>query len=320
MNGARTGENDIELSEKLMTRQSEITPQPNTAARRRQIDGFPYMLVVPTVIIELLFVAGPLILGTYYSFFRVNFFKLGDFVWFDNYVRVLTSPEFLTAIGVTAIFTVGSLFFTMIVGFSLALALERDSRLNVFARAVVLIPYIIAMLVGSLLLRWIFQREAGILPWILGPFGLGETTILADPQLALAALVYNAVWRDSAFAMILLMAGLKSVPLQLYQAAKIDGAGAFYRFWRITLPLMRIPILITIIRLFIHFTNSVTFALVLTAGGPNDSTLTVGLHNYNLGFVAFRFGQANALAFMVFLFNLFAVWVLVSLFRQRSRT
>lgn len=284
-----------------------------------QTDWFPYQMVFPAMILEIVFVAGPLMLGTYYSLHRVNYFKLGRFTGLDNYWTVLSSPEFLKAMGVTATFSIASLFFTMLLGFSLALFLEKDSRFNVFLRAVVLVPHIIAMLVGSLLLRWILQRDAGFLPMFLGPLGLGNTTILADPQLALSALIYNAVWRDIAFAMILLMAGLKSVPVQLYQAAKIDGAGAFYRFRRITLPMMRIPILITVIRLFIHFTNSVTFALVLTGGGPNNATLTMGLHNYKLGFEFFRFGQANALAFMVFLFNVSVILVLAYVFRQRAR-
>lgn len=295
------------------------TLTPIQRAKRRRVDLFPYQMILPAMVLEIVFVAGPLILGTYYSLHRVNYFKLGQFVGLDNYIAVLSSPEFVKALSVTAIFAFASLFFTMLIGFSLALALEKDSRFNVVMRAVVLVPHVIAMLVGSLLLRWILQRDAGILPVILGPIGLGETTILADPELALSALIYNAVWRDSAFAMILLMAGLKSVPLQLYQAAKIDGASALYRFWRITLPMMRIPILITVIRLFVFFANSVTFALVLTGGGPNGATNTVGLQNYRLGFEFFRFGHANALAFMMFLFNLGAILVLVYFFRQRAR-
>ena len=145
-------------------------------------------------------------------------------------------------------FSVASLVLTMTVGMALALHLERDTRWSVAIRAVALVPYVISMLVGSLLLRWIFSRDAGLMDAALGPFGLGDVTILADPTAAMAALVFNAVWRDSAFAMILLLAGLKSIPPQLYAAARVDGASAFYQFRRITVPLMRIPILITLVR------------------------------------------------------------------------
>ena len=127
----------------------------------------------------------------------------------------------------------------------------------------------------------------------------------------MAALVFNAVWRDSAFAMILLLAGLKGISPQLYAAARVDGASAWYRFRRITLPLLRVPILITLVRLLIHFVNVLTFALILTGGGPNNATQTMGLAMYRIGFVDFRLGQANALAILVLLFNLVLIAVLL---------
>ena len=130
-------------------------------------------------------------------------------------------------------------------------------------------------------------------------------------------MIFNAVWRDSAFAMILLLAGLKSIPPQLHAAARVDGASAWYRFRRITLPLMRLPILITLVRLLIHFVNVLTFALVLTGGGPNNATQTMGLAMYRLGFIDFRIGEANALAMLVFLFNIVLIAVNVALFRER---
>lgn len=290
------------------------------ARRRRRFDldelrtfGF----VLPLVVMEVLFVAIPLAIGFYYSLYRVDFFELTEFRGFGNYWRVLTSPMVVAAFFATTIFTAGALTLTLTVGFALALYLERDTHWNVAMRAVALVPYVISMLVGSLLLRWMFSRDAGLIGAALGPFGFGDATILADPQLAMAALIFNAVWRDSAFAMILLLAGLKSIPPELYDAARVDGASAFYRFRRITLPLMRIPILITVVRLMIHFVNVLTFALILTGGGPNNSTQTLGLAMYRLGFVEFRMGEANALAFLVFLFNLVLIAVNLILFRQR---
>ncbi|MBL8669397.1 MAG: sugar ABC transporter permease, partial [Alphaproteobacteria bacterium] len=175
----------------------------------------------------------------------------------------------------------------------------------------------ISMLVGSLLLKWIYTPDSGLMHMALGPIGLGGMTLLADPAGAMAALVSNAVWRDSAFAMILLMAGLKGIDPQLHAAARVDGASAWYRFRRLTLPLLRIPILITLVRLLIHFVNVLTFALILTGGGPDQATQTMGLTLYRIGFQDYRLGQANALAFLVFLFNLALIVVLVRLFRER---
>jgi len=278
---------------------------------------YPYRFVLPVLAIEILFVGVPLVIGVYYSLHKADYFQLTNFVGFANYVTVLQSPVVRESLAATAIFSIFSLALTFGVGLALALYLERDTRLHVFTRAVVLVPYTIAMLVGSLLLKWIFSKDAGIMYLALGPLGLPDISVLSDPNSAMAALVYNAVWRDSAFAMILLMAGLKGIDAQLYAAARVDGASAWYRFRRITLPLLRVPILITLIRLLIHFVNVLTFALILTGGGPNNATQTMGLAMYRMGFVDFRLGPANALAFLVLLFNLVLIFILLRLFRQK---
>jgi len=285
---------------------------------RRRIDARPYAFVLPLILFEIGLVLVPLGIGFYYSLHRVDFFRLGDYVGFDNFVRVLTSPDVLRSLAVTATFTIWSLVFTFAVGFSLALYLERDTRTNVALRAIVLIPHVISLLVGSLLLRWILSADAGVLALILNPVGLGDISILGDPGRAMGALVGNAIWRDTAFAMILLMAGLKGIPTQLYAAARVDGATAWYTFRRITLPLMRMPVLITVVRLVIHFVNVLTFALVLTGGGPGSATRGVSLQLYRLGFESYRFGQANALAMLMMAFNVVLILVLVRLFRQRG--
>ncbi|MBS7699836.1 MULTISPECIES: sugar ABC transporter permease [unclassified Chelatococcus] len=279
-----------------------------------------YGFIIPLVVLEILFVVTPLVIGFYYSLYRVDYFELTSFRGFDNYWRVLTSPMVLQSLAATAIFAVGALVLTLSVGMSLALYLEQDTRWNIFSRAAALVPYVISMLVGSLLLRWIFSTDSGLVAATLGPFGLGDATILADPTAAMGALIFNAGWRDSAFAMILLLAGLKSIPPQLHAAARVDGASTWYRFRHITLPLMRIPILIAVVRLLIHFVNVLTFALVLTGGGPNGATQTMGLAMYRLGFLDARIGEANALAILVFLFNIVLIGINVALFSERRRS
>lgn len=287
--------------------------------RRRLLgnpEGFPVALVMPALVLEAVFVFLPLAIGIYYSLHDVRFFQVRRFVGLENYWSALNSSLVINSIMVTSVFTVFSLVFTFVIGIALALHLERDSRSNVAIRVVVLIPYVISMLVGSLLLKWLMSQDAGVLQMILGPFGLGDFSVFADSRNAMAALVYNGVWRDSAFAMILLLAGLKSIPPSLHAAALIDGASPWYRFRRITLPLLRIPILITLVRLLMHFANALTFPLVLTGGGPVNSTETIGLRIFRLGFEEYLLGKANAMAFLVVLFNMSLVVVLIRLFRD----
>lgn len=280
----------------------------------------PYGFVIPFVGLEAVFLLLPLGMSLYYSLFDIKYLIVGDFVGLANYFEIFGDRKFLLSIAVTAMFSILALIATFVIGFSLALWLVRDNRHNVFMRAVVLVPFIISMLVGSLLLKWIFTPEAGLTDILLSPLGLQNVSILGNPDTAMAALVYNAVWRDSAFAMILLMAGLKSIPLHLFDAARVDGASAFYRFRRITLPLMRMPILITLVRLMLYFINSLTFQLILTGGGPAGKTTNVVLYMYRSAFEDNLLGLGNAMSFILFLFNLAIILVIVMLFRLSGRT
>ena len=275
--------------------------------------------MLPALVLETALVLGPLAIGLYYSLHNVRFFQIRRFVGFDNYTRMLESPEVLNALWVTAVFSIFALVLTFVLGFALAMWLERDGRFVTVMRAVVLVPYMIAMLVGSMLLKWLFSQEAGLSSLALGPLGFGDLSILAEPGTAMAALVFNAMWRDSAFAMIMLLAGLKAIPPELHLAARVDGAGAWMRCRRITLPLLRIPILITLVRLMVHFINILTFPLILTGGGPGNATEVVVLKVFRLGFGDHLLGQANALALLVFCANLVLVGILLALFRRAGR-
>lgn len=275
------------------------------------------VLVAPFLALEFCMVVVPLAYGLYLSFFKVDYFEKTDFLGLENYRAILSSPEFFYSIGTTLSFTILSLIVTFVVGFALALKLEADSRLNIFSRAVVLVPFTISMLVGSLLMKWIMSSDSPITNGLVSSFGL-DGNVLAYPAGAMSALVFNAMWRDSAFAMILLMAGLKSVPLQLYAAARIDGAGPIERFVKITLPLMRLPILITLVRLTIHFLNMLTLPLVLTGGGPGRTTTLIGLEMYHIGFHDYRLGAANAYAILILLANAVLVFAVVKLFQQKD--
>lgn len=286
---------------------------------RRAEFWVPYRLIAPAVALEAGLVIGPLLVGFWYSLHNVRFFQIRSFVGWDNYIRVVTSPEVLESLAATTTFAFFSLILTFALGFALALWLERDGRSATLMRAVVLVPYMIAMLVGSMLLKWLFSQEAGLSQLALGPLGMGDVSILANPKSAMAALVFNAMWRDAAFAMIMLLAGLKSIPPSLHLAARVDGADAWMRFRRITLPLLRIPILITVVRLLIHFVNILTFPLILTGGGPGNATEVVVLRMFRLGFQDHILGPANALAILVFLANLALVAMLLLLFRRAGR-
>lgn len=275
-----------------------------------------YRYLLPALLLEACFVFVPLALSLYYSVHRVRYFQLGEFNGLQNYADVLVHPLFLNSFMVTCAFSLMALALTFLVGFGLALFLNQDTPGSILLRTVVLLPYVIAMLVGSMLLKWIFSTDAGLVPLAAAWLQVANPTILADPDYAMAALVANGIWRDSAFVMVMLLAGLRSIPPNLIQAARIDGAGGFMIFRRILLPLLRPAILITLIRLLLHFANVLTFPLILTGGGPNNATETLALRIFRIGFEDFDLGKANAMALVLCLFNIAAVILLLTVFRK----
>lgn len=281
-------------------------------------NGTVVRLILPFVCIEFFLVILPLLTGVYYSFFDVKYFALGKFLGLRNYFSILTSTELQQSLLTTFSFTCYALAITFAIGFGMAMILQKDSLISVYMRSVIMIPYTISMLVGSMLVKWIISQDSGIIQLILSPLGLGNISILSDPGLAMMALVGNAVWRDVAFAMILLMAGLKSISDELYESARIDGAGTVAQFIYITIPLIKSIIAITIIRLSIHFVNILTYSLVLTGGAPNNATRTITLYLYKLGFEQYRFGMANALAVIMMGFNLLLIFTMLLFFREKE--
>ena len=141
----------------------------------------PYGLLIPALALELVFVGMPLVVGVYYSFHSVRFFRLGAAVGWGNYLAALGSSDFRNCLLVTATFAISSLVLTFVLGFALALYLERDTRLHVLVRAAVLLPYMISMMVGSMLLKWMFSEDAGLFTLFLDTFRIERFSILADP-------------------------------------------------------------------------------------------------------------------------------------------
>ena len=246
------------------------------------------------------FVAVPLGIGVYYSLHEADYFELRASSASTTTSRYSTRRWCARAWFATVIFSVFSLVITLGVGMALALHLERDTRLNVFVRAVVLVPYTIAMLVGSLLLKWIFsqgRRDHVRSCSALRPGGRDHPR-RSERRHGRAGLqrrvARQRVRDDPAARRPQGHSARNSMPPRASTAP-----APWYRFRRITLPLMRVPILITLMRLLIHFVNVLTFALILTGGGPNNATQTMGLAMYRMGFVDFRLGEANALAMLV---------------------
>lgn len=228
---------------------------------------------------------------------RLLIFDISRFVGFDNYLFLLKDDRFWNALKNTAYFTASSVSLELIIGISIALLLNGNFRFKGAARAVVLIPWAIPTVVSARMWEWICNADFGILNYLLGV----KINWLGSPIWAINVAVLTDVWKTTPFVAILLMAGLQVIPQDLYQAAKIDGAGNWSIFRRITLPLLMPVILVVLIFRTLDAFRVFDAVYVLTGGGPANTTETLSIYAYKVLFQTLQFGYGSTLSVVVFL-------------------
>ena len=234
----------------------------------------------------------------------------------ESYLDLSRSPYFANMLWVTAIFVFASVFLQMLLGFLIALLVDqgakRGMRTSIVTRTAVLsawaIPGVIIGIIWSILYE---QSAAGILNYVLSFVGFGEVPFLSDPQVALASVTLANVWRGTAFSMILLYAGLQTLPNDVMEAAKVDGANAWQRLTRVMLPLLAPMLFINLVIVSIETFNTFDMVLALTGGGPGRSTEIAALSVYNQIFEQFNLGQGAATAVLLVGVNLIMTFVYV---------
>jgi multiple sugar transport system permease protein len=269
----------------------------------------PYALVAPTLALVLAFIALPALYGVLISLHRVRFVRLERFVGLGNYIDLLTDPRTWANFRVSFTFVGGSVALTVAIGLGLALLLNQALTGRRALRTIVLLPWITSYVVTYSIARWMFNTDLGFINEALRAIGLSGVEWLNDPIMAMISLILVNVWRSTPYAAVLLLAGLQSLPDEIYQAAAVDGATALRRFYSVTLPLMRVPLMVTLVLLTISDFNVVVAMLVLTGGGPGIATEALSVRMYNEAFVNFRMGPAASICVMIFVIN-----VVISLF------
>jgi ABC-type sugar transport system permease subunit len=190
---------------------------------------------------------------------------------------------------------------TTLLALALALILDRLGDLSVFLLSVILVPWIVSRVAAALLWQWALDSsQAGLLNHMLSWLGIGPVPFLSEPMSAMLCLIGVTVWRTIGYALILLFAGLKNIPNQILNAARIDGARPLYYFFQVILPLIRHPLLVVLSVLTMSYFNEIGIIIGLTGGGPLRATTTLSYLVFHEGFVAYNTGYANALALILF--------------------
>ncbi len=278
----------------------------------------PYLYLLPATVALLLIFVYPMLRATYLGFQSYDqLLGTYEFVGLENYAELLRESDFWNSLRVSAIWVVGSVVGQFVIGFGVALLLNEPWRGNRLARTLLLIPWVMPGLSIGVAWRLIYNPQLGLVNDLLARLGLPGQTWLSSPDSALMAVIVPNVWKAFPFVAVTMLAGLAAIPNDLYEAAKVDGAGVWQRFWHITLPSLRGLTVILTLLLSVWTFNFFDLPFVLTGGGPVNATEVMPILVYRFAFERFAFGYASALAVLMTLINLiFAVFYLRSLLRE----
>jgi multiple sugar transport system permease protein len=273
-----------------------------TRQQKREIVA-AYLFLSPALLLFTIFIALPFLGAFGLSLFSWDMFTRPQFVGLANYVKLFNDPSAHTAILNTLLFTFCSLVLHIGLGMLLALAVNRalPGGLKYFLRTAYFFPLIMSWAAVALMWLYLLDPNFGIIGFYLGKLGLPHPNWLETSSLALPALIFVDLWRTLGFTFIILLAGLTGVPIHLHEAARLDGASAWHRFWNVTVPLMSPTLLFACIITVVGAFQIFDPMFIMTNGGPGTSTLSIVLYIYQTGFQSFQMGYASTLALIVFI-------------------
>jgi multiple sugar transport system permease protein len=275
---------------------------------------FGYLLVGPLVLWLVVTIVVPLAYSVYLGFTDAGVIGTGaNFTGLENYAKVLTDPEFRSAFGRSLIWAIGGAVVQTVLAFAAALALNQTFRGRRFARTWIILSWIIPTIVIAILWRWMLNAGFGIVNWLLTTVGIvGEPVdFLGSASLALPTVVGINAWRWFPFLALIVLAGLSTIPNNVYDAARVDGASRWQVFRTIELPLLQ-PVLFVVGLLGTLWSFNIFDVIwLLTQGGPADATQTLPVLIYQRAFDGFALGEASAIAvlFAIFLLIFSAVYL-----------
>jgi ABC-type sugar transport system permease subunit len=284
-------------------------------ARSRQLA--PYLFVLPNMLVFGLFTIWPAINGFNISLYDSSNGRTFEYVGTENYQRLLTDADYLSALRNTVVYVVGFVVLVTVLATALALLLNHQVRGRGALRAAYFLPVVISPVVVGLVWNWILTRDNGVMNVALSGLGLGRPGWLLDPGLAMAAAIWVGIWVHVGFYMMILLAGLQSIDPNLYEAARLDGASVRRQHQEVTLPLLRPTMLVVVILATITGFQAFDYIFTLTGGGPVGATTLMVQFIYENAFRSpIQYGLASA-AGVIFFVVVFGVTAVNYLFGRR---
>lgn len=276
-----------------------------------------YTFLAPALLVLCIFALYPVADTVWMSFHRIILTMPGlgeKFIGFDNYIALFKDPSFISSYGVTLLFVLITTAFELLFGLIIALIINNRFPVRGFVRAAVLIPWALPTVVASQMWRFIFNDQYGFFNFLLyGSSSALYQAWLAEPATALAAILIADIWKTSSFAGLLILAGLQIIPEDLYEAARVDGAGRWQQFRYITLPMIKPAILVALLFRTMDAFRVFDLVFVMTQGGPADATSVIQFYGYKKIFAEGDMGYGSAISTVIF----FTI-LLISVFYVRT--
>ena len=298
---------------------SEPTLSPmQKSARRFRINWLLLGFLGPAVLLVVLVSIYPIFNAAVTSMFETHYANRVGFVWFGQYQALFRDPSIWRAAINSAVYTFGSLALAIPFSFAIALLLNADIPFRGLVRTIVVLPWILSQTIVALLWMWLVNPDFGPLPYLVDAAVGVRPALLTLPAQAMATLIVINVWASYPQAALLLLAAIQTIPRELVEAARIDGASSFGVFRRVTLPLVRPTLLVVMIQLTLLYFNMVTLIYVLTGGGPLAGTETLSLKVLKISFEDWDLGRGAALGLIITAANLLISLVYVRVLRGRA--
>lgn len=295
------------------------TTRHRRSSRRRARAGRTF--VAPNLAAVAVFMLFPLGFSLYMSFENWDLFTPAKFVGLQNFTNLFASdPLFVIALRNTVVFTVGTIVPTVLISLVVAGVLNRKVKGIGIFRTIVFLPLAVSSVVVAVVWQFVFNTDNGLLNIMLGWVGIGPIPWLVHPKWAMVSLCLVSVWRSVPFATVILLAAMQGVPGDVYEAAKLDGAGELRQFVSITVPLIRGALSFVVVISIIHAFQAFDLVYVLTGrnGGPETGTYVFGIMLFQHAFAFLEFGYASALAWVMFAILLVLTVLQLRLTRRRS--
>lgn len=290
------------------------------AMRRARIPLFCYIALAPVLLLFFYVRIIPIASSFVLSFYNWNLIKpRKPFIGFDNYTALLADDNFRLALRNTTVYSVSTVLLSTLLALPLAVFLSRRSRLSTFYQTVYFLPVITPLVPMAIAWKWIYDYNYGVLNYGLSQIGLPSVAWLTDPDIALWALVIMGVWKVLGYNLVLFLVGIRNIPAEFMEAAELDGATGWQRFWLITLPLLRPILLYVLVTATISAYAVFTQVYVMTLGSqsqPGQAVRMLVFDIYTNGFQFFRMGYASAEAVILTLIVLGLTVIQFSLVRN----